>query len=198
MAAALVAHDGDGVAAEPLDGAGVADAGHLVHDLDPGLVEGLHDGLGAAARRLHNRDLLFDGDPHPLLDGLGASAGEEVDVEADGPVGQVAGLADLGAQGVQVLTEGGTDHEADAACVGDGGHQLRPPDPEHTAANDGVANAEHLGDAGLEHNILLSPGRGWLTGPQPEGWGIGDVTHAPAFTRGWRATHQQGPISRRL
>ncbi|MBM2831899.1 MAG: hypothetical protein HW414_951 [Dehalococcoidia bacterium] len=141
------AHDGDGIHAQPLGGEGVPYSGYLVKELSASVSYLLQVGFRAAPGGLD--------DLHSFLQGHGevlpvvhlAGGGKEGDVDPEGPGGEVPRLPDLLPQ-LLAVGEGQSGQDAQSTRVGDGGHQLRSGEPLHGPLQDGMLDAQQLGDTG--------------------------------------------------
>jgi hypothetical protein len=157
VAAALEAVDADRVAADRLGLERVAHRGALVDHLDAGLVQHRHPLLRVVAGGLHGLHAAVD----DRLDVAGvvgrADRGQEGQVHAEGLVGHLAAAADLvGQQFRRALREAGD--QTQAAGIRHGSGEFGEADKVHAALDDGMLDAEHLGD-GLHGGAVLS---GWV------------------------------------
>ncbi len=118
---------------------------------EPGVLE-LGGVLGRTSRRGgHEADTLTDDeiDDRRILDeGLG-------DVHAEGSIGQIAHVADLFADHIQ-LPRGGL-YDPHGSRVGHCGCERRSCDPPHRGLDDRDVDTEELSDTVGEHLLVLSP-----------------------------------------
>jgi hypothetical protein len=130
----------------------VAHRGALVDDLDAGLVQRRQPLLRVVAGGLHRLDAAVD-DGLDVAGVVGrADGGQEGQVHAEGLVGHGAATLDLGRQQLgRALRQPGDD--AQPAGVGHRRGQLGKAHVVHAALDDGVLDAEQVGDAGL-HGVV--------------------------------------------
>ena len=147
MAAPLIPHDTHRVAAHLLGGVGETGVGNLVHDQAAGPLQGVHKRLGGAAGGLHNADLFLCDGLEKALDGaVGLGIRQEGEVDAEGFVCEGFQQLNVLLKGLRRVIGGHVDG-AQAPGVGDRGGQLGLGEPLHGALNDGILNAEQVGDA---------------------------------------------------
>ena len=128
---------------------GEGDRRHDRDDLDAGRFPGFHILAGVAGAGGDDLNPLLDDDFGEVV-GVGA---HEHDVYAEGLVRQGLGLADLLPD--HFRRGGAARDEADAARIGDGCGQGGFGDPRHAALEDGVLDAEQIGNSGF--HIKSSP-----------------------------------------
>lgn len=149
---ALVAVDREDVDAETLGGESVADGGALVDDDAAGFLEALDKRAGVVAGGLDDLDARLDDGGGVLVIGRGVDRGQDGEVDTERLGGHLAAAGDLFAESVgSGLGEGGDD--AAATGVGDGSGHVSGSDPLHAALDDGVFDAEHLGELGPERHF---------------------------------------------
>jgi hypothetical protein len=104
---------------------------------------------GVVARGLDDRHALVDDHLRALAVGRRVDRRQDREVDPERLVGQLTAAVDLARERVR----GGLRQRGDApqrAGVRDRGDELGAPDPLHPTLHDGVLNAEHLGESGLQ------------------------------------------------
>jgi hypothetical protein len=140
---------------------GVTDSPDLVKHLDARFLERF-DGLRADAliqgrsRNLDSGDLLLGADLYVHLVVLRRypHGREDGDADKEGFIGQLSGFLNGVSEVVLGVPVAGGD-VSNSAGVADGGTELGRTQPHHRTADDGVLDAEHFGNSGLEHVFLL-------------------------------------------
>ena len=155
--AGLVALGDDDVDAGGLGGEGLFHVPHDVQDGDPRVLHALGVELGVAPRLGDDLDPLFKEHVDVAVGDVGED--EDGEVGAEGPIGEFLGPPDMPPHVLGAVFERGPagvggDH-AEAAGVGDGGGKLAVPRDGHAAFENGVVDAENLGDASLPHALSV-------------------------------------------
>jgi hypothetical protein len=154
MPGTLEAVDAHRIAADALGLERVANRRALVNDLHARLLQRLHERLRAAAGGLDDLHAAVDDDAHVLVVRRRHEHRQNREIHAEGLVGHLVAARDLLLEiGRRRLREAGDD--AEPAGVGDGRGHLGVADVMHAALNDGVLDAEKLGDAGLHWSCPL-------------------------------------------
>ena len=146
--------DGNRINAHALSRQGVADGGAFVDDLDAVFLEVVHMLLRLVARGLNDLDAAFDDGGAILRIGRRLDGRQDRQVHTEGLVGHFLAAGDLLGE-IFRRRLGKCGDEAEAARIGDGGHERRLADPLHATLDDGMFDAEHLRKACLEHGFSL-------------------------------------------
>ena len=155
MSGAFEAVHRDRIDADLLGRHAMAHRGALVDHLDAGVLELGQEGLGVVAGGLDDLDARIDDGVDVFAVGPRHQGRQDGAVDAERLVGHLAAALDLLAQ-VLGRRLGQRGEDAERAGVGDGRRQFGAPDPLHATLHDRVLDAEHLGEARLDH-LAVSP-----------------------------------------
>ncbi|MNT27727.1 hypothetical protein D3C72_1633680 [compost metagenome] len=153
MASALESVDGNNVHPYVLGLAGVARGGALVDHTHPGRLEGRHVLVRVVAGRLHDLDARFDDGVAVFDVRHGLQCRQKSQVHAKWAVRHVLDAGDLAPQVLRTRL-GQRGQDAQGARVRDGRDEFGAGDPLHAALHDGMLDAEHAGNCGLQLILL--------------------------------------------